>query len=400
MPGEKLFADETIDSRSANPRLVFVLEFPQSTMLQAGRHSPNQAKATRRSSLWVHASKSATSIRKAFSRLSIRPRTQRGSGDAEVVNSSSFSVSSLSPSDTLIGNSKEDKGLKAATENIGWTSPQDPPLSPLPPTLSKTPRGPSSSSKATIKNLDCASPQDVPSSPLPPTASKTAFGPSLSDNFGSASLQAQCAPPTPKFMAPQPSVVALVTKRTSAIIRGRDLPFPVLPIGPQRHLSLPAVSIAEGYPEFGKRIASRGSSYPPSQASRPPSPQLTTEAATDSDSFRGRTTTRKPLFAPSPPFIGCNPSAHSESTNSDVPLTQTYRNTTLLRVPPFPLPHRASHSRELPLAPLSLTTCPSEGVQEPCNRNLLILANKRVGSEGVSKRRPTHLHLVNDNTRV
>lgn len=115
-------------------------------------------------------------------------------------------------------------------------------------------------------------------------------------------------------------------KRASSIVRGRDLPFPAVPVQRRRTLQRPPSN-----PRNSALLERRYSS-----ALLPPLP-----AANEDVPTRGRTLQR--TTRPARPTLSRSDSRtlSPESVEEINPLSRrTSRNSTLLREPPFPLPHR------------------------------------------------------------
>jgi hypothetical protein len=364
MPGENLFADKDKASSTTNPRLVFVLELPMTTKQHPEPQSLKEANNGRRSSLWLRSTKS---IRKVFSRLSNRPRSHWDwNDDTEVTNLlGSPSISYLSTSHTLTDKPSDKDELKVVADKLGC-----------------------------FKIKDVLSP--VTSSP------ESVGAPSPSTKIASLAPLVRTPRPLPTPITPDPTpsqlpIVAPLTKRASYIIRGRDLPFPPVPIGAQRRLSLPVLPpMAGGSRKPERDTVLRALSYSPPQELRPILSQRdsSAEAGADNDPPRGRPLRRKPLSTP-PPILSPHPSVNSVAIQSDA-------TTVLLHVPPFPLPHRVSQStvpRRLPSIPSSPASCLSRSLRDSSS-DAPTATNQRVRSKTTSSRRPAPLHLVSDNTLI
>ncbi|KAG5649882.1 hypothetical protein H0H81_001648 [Sphagnurus paluster] len=165
---------------------------------------------------------------------------------------------------------------------------------------------------------------------------------------------------TPSISSPR------ATKRlsTSTIVRGRDSPFPIAPLNQhRRHTSLPGPSTLRTSILLQKRYSSV-----PAVQTIATSRSTTIQSDDETDSTipaRGRTLTR--TRSPSR-FRSPNPSptgARTPPADAEVEIViacRALRTTgTLLRVPPFPLPHRTpSLARLVSQSPRPIPTATSE----------------------------------------
>ncbi|KAG5635194.1 hypothetical protein H0H81_012070 [Sphagnurus paluster] len=143
---------------------------------------------------------------------------------------------------------------------------------------------------------------------------------------------------------------------TSGIVRGRDTPFPIAPLNQhRRHTSLPGPSTLRTSILLQKRY----SSVPPVQTmttSTNPSMQSDDETNAPTPS-RGRTLTRtctpSRFRSPSPNTSHTVTGAVPADAEVQIVVARRASRTTgtLLRVPPFPLPHRTpSHALARPVS--------------------------------------------------
>ncbi|KAF9466793.1 hypothetical protein BDZ94DRAFT_1250787 [Collybia nuda] len=347
MHGEKVFVDKSMDSCSAKGRFVFVLEFSKEA------HNGKEAEFTTGPSLLALAFKSATSIRKALcSFYKLLWARQDGSGRTETI------VLALPPSFVGDHSNKGDPCLSMVPEKLARISTQD----------------------------------RVPFSTSPRTTHSPSF---TSPIFSPLHVRALHLSPAPKFLPLRPLAPSPLLKRSSAIIRGKDLPFPAVPIRSQQRHSLPVLPIVEGHPKFTKGVTLRRASYARHQMSRPLSTKPLTEVATTFEPSTSESMAQEPLFACSK----CPSSAYSEGSKRCRTFTRPSRNTAFLRVPPFPLPHRVSHPISLSLAPFPAAKGASRCIGEHYN-NISGSIKNRMGVAGILKKRPRQLRLVDDNTLV
>ncbi|KAF8057096.1 hypothetical protein FPV67DRAFT_1456619 [Lyophyllum atratum] len=135
------------------------------------------------------------------------------------------------------------------------------------------------------------------------------------------------SPSTPSLAPP---------KRAPSIVRGRDLPFPTVPLQRRRTL--------QGLPSNPSNNVLLQQRYSSAVLPTVPAPSANTEVTNDDARSRGRTLQRTRATRPTLSRSDSRTLSPEAVEEIDPRFSRRMsRNSTLLRVPPFPLPHRVLH---------------------------------------------------------
>ncbi|KAF5375936.1 hypothetical protein D9615_008277 [Tricholomella constricta] len=136
---------------------------------------------------------------------------------------------------------------------------------------------------------------------------------------------------------PLPSPAPITTKRASNIVRGRDTPFPTVPIRRRCTIQVPPPNLSNSV-LLQRRYSSASLPVVPTACDDDPHPHPHPHPPS-----RGRTLQRMPAPRARPALSRRSDSRTRSPEAVDataLPRRRVSRNSTLLRVPPFPLPHR------------------------------------------------------------